>query len=362
MTVVVALLGFALIFQIPMSFAQSGSVTFYAYNNTATINSGDVTNTTKLFSGTAYTITSDAVTNTSGFFASWDNYPCLTSSGFVINAGNIVFTAFISSNASLTGAKFEGQVGEYASCGTGSGTVLFGGAYSTSVNIGTTTASYSVSVPASSQTTIPSGYVMNFAVYVFAPSSHPETITVSYGSAADDTKFVVPASPVVVNSLSLSAQSIESGQTSIATVSVSDPLGLYDIAQAQITASFLGATPINLASMTPSSSNAPSSGTGTWTYTINPLATSYAQYSGDWNIQSTLTDNSGNTYASGTQILSYQTAGVGTGGGTQTTQNSVVTTASRTSFGINLTNSQFELLIILLIVIISIAAFVARRR
>ena len=306
---------FAAMMLVPMvgtvSSAQSDpNVTIYAHKNSSSLNSGSVGNTTSLFHSSAQTVSAGA-TSTSQLSTSWDLYPCLASS-ITINSGNIVFTAYLTGNGSVSGVTLGAQVNEITTCGTGTETTLFGGEQTTTIAITSTETKFQVNVPVSSQTTIPSGDSIHFIVYVNPNTVDTQTITLYYDASASNTNFLLPlsVSPVTVNSLTLSPTQIVSPGTSTATLSVSDAFGLYDIASSTLAAGIPdGVSTIITQAMTPSSSNSPSAYTGTWTSTVNPSATSYSSFTGLWSIQSHVTDQSSNSYSSSVQQLNYQISG-----------------------------------------------------
>jgi hypothetical protein len=290
--------------------ATNPSVAIYAHKNSSSLNGGLVGNTTTLFHSSAQTVSAGA-TSGSQFVASWDLYPCLASA-LTMPAGSVVFNVYLTGNGSVSGVTLGGQVNEISSCGTGTETTLFGGEQTTTISITTTKSGFQVSIPVSSQTTIPSGYSIHFIVYVNPNTADTQTITLYYDAAGSPMEFAVAAeSPVAVNSFSISPATIEGSATSLATVSVSDVFGLYDVASHTLTATISGmsVTPINAQTMTASSSNSPTAYTGTWTYSVTPSSTSYGSYGGLWDLQSSVSDQSGNTYSSSVVQLTYSVGG-----------------------------------------------------
>ncbi len=165
-----------------------------------------------------------------------------------------------------------------------------------------------------SSTVIPAGDELQVSISISESSGSNTVNFVAENNNPSLTSYwrlALGASPITVNSLSLAPTQITNPGTSTATLSVSDAFGLYDIASSTITATISGmsATPINAQAMTPSSSNSPTAYTGTWTFTVNPSATSYSSFTGIWNIQSQATDQSGDTNSSSVQNLNYQISG-----------------------------------------------------
>ena len=172
---------------------------------------------------------------------------------------------------------------------------------------------YSFSMPSISTTTIPAGDMI--AVYLgFTSTITTQVLYTIVDSSSLPSYLTIPltAPAVTVNSLSLSTSNVQgSGSTSTATLSVSDAFGLYDLASQKITVSIPGtsADPINAAAMTAAASNTPTSYTGTYTYSIDPSSTSYSGFAGTWAAQSTVTDNSGNSYSSSSPVFNYSPGG-----------------------------------------------------
>ena len=163
-------------------------------------------------------------------------------------------------------------------------------------------------------TSIPSGDELQVSISISESSGSNNVNVVAENNNPSLTSYwTIPlsVSPVTINSLTLSPTQIVSPGTSTATLSVSDAFGLYDIASSTLSATISGvsATSINTQAMTPSSSNSPSAYTGTWTFTVNPSATSYSSFTGLWSIQSHVTDQSSNSYSSSVQQLNYQISG-----------------------------------------------------
>ncbi|MDG6998562.1 MAG: hypothetical protein JRN15_05545 [Nitrososphaerota archaeon] len=305
------LLSLVLVPVIPKTSAGSTpSIVIYAHQNGSPLNGGQDANTTSLFYSTAKTVSAGA-TSGSQFSTSWDLYPCLAASLTI--TGGIVFTVYLTGNTTtLSGVTLGAQVNEIASCGTGTETTLFGGEQTTTISISPTETKYQVTIPVSTNTAVPSGYSIHFIVYVNPNTVDTQTITLYYDASASNTNFALPInSAVTVNSLSLSPANIQGSGVSIATLSVSDAFGLYDVASHTLTATIPGVsvTPINAQAMTPSASNTQTAYTGTWTYSIDPSSTSYGSYGGLWNIQSSATDQSGNSYSSSVQQLTYSVGG-----------------------------------------------------
>lgn len=347
--IIIAFLGGILLIPTTSSSATSNvGVNFMAHKNTSSLNSGLVGNTTQLFESSSATVTGGA-TSSSQFVTSWDLYPCLASS-ITIVPGNVVFTVFVNANQSLSGVTLGAQLNEIASCGTGSETTLFGGEATSSISLTSSAASHTVSISIPSNTVIPTGDTLHFIVYVNPNTSHQYTITISYDAIATDTYFSIPMQSQITSSLSISPNAISAPSTSLATLTVSDALGLYDVSNT-LTASLPGfsVNPINSQAMTASSSNSPTGYTGTWTLTVNPSITSYSAFSGIWNIQSTTNDNSGNSYTSNIAQLNYQAS---SGPGTN-----VITTSTSSSQDQGLsTLSQMQALGLLLMAAIIITA------
>lgn len=174
--------------------------------------------------------------------------------------------------------------------------------------------------------------------------------------------IVLPLSvnPITVVSPSLSPQSIVNPSTSTATLSVSDAFGVYDIASATVSASTAGVTPINRQNMIANSGNSPTAFTGSWSAQVNPGATSYAGYSGEWSVSSTVTDQSGNSYNSNPSFLTYS----GSSGGCVIVTSCTTTTSQHPGSGPTPPISSFEEYIIFaaVVIIVLLAIFALRRR
>ncbi len=183
------------------------------------------------------------------------------------------------------------------------------------LSLTTSQALYTISGLSSiSATNIPSGDELQISFSISESSgTNSVNLVVENSNTALTSYFTLPLSSpaVTVNSLSISPANIQGSGISTATLSVSDAFGLYDIASHTLTATIPGmsVTPINAQVMTPSASNTQTAYTGTWTYSINPSSTSYGSYGGLWNIQSRVTDQSGNTYSSSVQQLTYSAGG-----------------------------------------------------
>lgn len=330
------------------------TINIYAHKNSSTLNSGMVANTTSLFASTAQTVSAGA-TSTSQFSTSWDLYPCLASSITLPVSSNIVFTVYLTGNGTLSGVTLGAQVNEIATCGTGTETSLFGGEQTSTITLSATMTKFQVSVPVSSATTIPSGDSIHFIVYVNPNTADTQTISLYYDASNSDTGFAVPISPVAVtvNSFALSSGSISGQSSTTATLSVSDAFGLYDLASQKITVSIPGtsADPINAAAMTAASSNTPTSYTGTYTYSIDPSSTTYSGFSGIWSAQSTVTDNSGNSYSSSQAIFNYSPGG--------SCPSCTSQTSSHTIIKWNWSFTPIESLVIFLIVVLIVASAIA---
>lgn len=332
------------------------NVTIYAHRNSSPLDSGLDANTTSLFASTAQTESAGA-SSSSVFFPSWELYPCLASS-ITINSGNVVFTVFLTGNGTLSGVSVGVQMIEVATCGSGTQTVLFGGYSYSTISISTTETKFQMNIPVSSQTTIPSGDSIIFGLAINPNTVDTQTITLYYDASASNTNFLLPlsVSPVVVNSLTLSPQSITNPATSLATISVSDAFGVYDIASAKLSASIQGVTPINAQSMNAASGNSPTAYTGSFTTHVNPSATTYSSFSGSWSVTSTVTDQSGNTYNSVPFLLSYS----GSSGGC--VYCSSTTSTMQGSGGLPSISFGGELLIFAALVLIAVAAVFAVKR
>lgn len=209
-----------------------------------------------------------------------------------------------------------------------------------------------------STTSIPSGDELQVSISISESSGTNTVNLVAENNNPSLTSYwtlPLSVSPVTINSFSLAPVQITNPATSTATISVSDAFGLYDIASSTLTATMPGisATPINAQAMTPSGSNSPSAYTGTWSFIVNPSATSYSSYSGIWNIQSQVTDQSGNSYSSNPQQLNYELSGGG-----------IVTNTSTTPKGpppILSQNLMLILFVIAILIIVAVLVWNARR-
>jgi hypothetical protein len=212
-----------------------------------------------------------------------------------------------------------------------------------------------------SSTTIPSGDELQVSISISqSRGTNTLNLVVENNNPSLTSFWTVPltASPVAVNSITLSPQSITNPQTSTATISVSDAFGLYDIASASLSASVQGVTAISSQSMSAASGNSPTAYTGSWTTVVNPGATSYASYSGSWFISSTVTDQSGNTYSSASpSVLTYS----GSSGNCVSCTTASGTGPSNNTGGGGLTLFQ-EYIIFATIVIIALLGIMAWRR
>ncbi len=285
------------------------------------LNNGIVANTTQKWEASADTAVDSSATSSSQM--TWASYYEYNTAGSINIYGTITFNIYLAANQSLTGVTLGAQInevpvspsnGNVTQGNLGSETSLFGGEQTTTINPTTTVAKYSVNVPVTSVTTIPADYTLHLIVYVNPGTTHAYTFTIYFDSSTDPTGIQIPLSsaPITVNSLSLSPSSIEGSGSVTATLSASDAWGLYDISASTLTATISGMTvnPINLAAMTASSSNSQTAYDGSWTYSVNPSSTNYGSYGGLWNVQSTITDQSGNTYSSSIQQLNYAVGGL----------------------------------------------------
>ena len=210
-----------------------------------------------------------------------------------------------------------------------------------------------------SSTNIPSGDELQVSISISESSGTNSVNLVAENSNPSLTSyFTLPLSSpaVTVNSLALSINYVQGpGTTAAATLSVSDAFGLYDVASHTIQVSIPGtsATPISSTAMTPSSSNTPTSYTGTYTYSIDPSSTSYAGFAGIWSAQSSVTDNSGNAYTSTAVTFNYSP------GGSCIACTSTTHTTSHTIFSFNWSLTPLETIIVALVVILVAVAVVA---
>lgn len=215
---------------------------------------------------------------------------------------------------------------------------------------------YSFAMPPISTTTIPSTEML--VVYLGFSSTVTTKVLYTIVDSNSLTSYLglpLSSSPVTVNSLNLSPNSITNPSTSTATLSVSDAFGLYDIASSKLSATISGTsiTAINAQAMSASSSNSLSAYTGSYITTVNPSATSYSSYNGIWNIQSTVQDNSGNSYTSSVQTLDYEASG---------SSNGVSTTTTTTHRGGGyLSQFQIEILFLTFLAIIALVGIVVWR-
>ncbi len=356
---------------IPRSYAAStvDTTTLYIHHDAGAnlLNSGIVANSTQKWEASADT--AQDATTTSSSQMTWASYYEYNTAGPLNIYGTITFNVYISANQSLTGVTLGAQVnevpvspsnGNVTQGNLGSETALFGGEQTTTINPTTTITKYSVTLTASSVTTIPSDYTLHLIVYVNPGTTHPYTFTIYFDSSAEPTNVQIPLStaPVTVNSLTLSPADIQGTGASTATVSVSDAFGLYDITSQAITVSIPGtsAYPISASSMTASSSNTPTSYTGTYTYSINPSSTSYTGFAGTWAAQSTVTDNSGNAYTSLLANFNYSPGG--------SCLSCTLSTTSSHSIAIqwNLTSTQELELVGAIVTILAVTAIVIAKR
>ena len=223
----------------------------------------------------------------------------------------------------------------------------------------TSQTAYSFTFSSISATVIPSGDLLQVSLIINRSAPHTVNFVTENNNPVLTSFVTLPlsVSPVVVNSFSVSPSQITNPGTSATTLSVSDAFGLYDLASQTVSATIPGITnqPISLGSMSASSSNSLTAYTGTFTSTINPGTTSFSSYSGTWNIQSTVTDNTGNSYLSNTPQLNYQASSGPSGTPTTTTSNDL-------GGGFILTPAQTYFVVGAIFLIVMIAVVLVLRR
>ena len=223
----------------------------------------------------------------------------------------------------------------------------------------TSQALYSFSIPSISTTTIPAGDMI--VVYMGLGSTITTQVlyTIVDSSSLPSYLTIPLTSPALtITGETLSTNYVQSTGATTATLSVSDAFGLYDIASHTIQVSIPGtsAIPISSTAMTASSSNTPTSYTGTYTYAINPSATSYAGFAGIWSAQSTVVDNSGSSYSSSAVTFNYSP------GGSCVSCTSTTHTTSTSDHSIQImwfTFSPLEAIIAALVLVLVVVAAVA---
>lgn len=179
-------------------------------------------------------------------------------------------------------------------------------------------------------------------------------------------KLILPlaANPVTVNNLADPTTVFTYGTSGVATVSISDAFGIYDLQTPTITSTIsgLGIHPINGVAMTAASGNTAANYTGYWTYTQNPSTAPYSTYSGTRTALASGSDNSGNSYSSNTITYSYDgSQGSGQQGGTTTAATTAAMPPLQGLAALTATQKAFILVIILVVVLIGVIAVIRKR-
>jgi hypothetical protein len=296
--VVVAIIVVIIVFGSGLHFAngQVGSsvtTTIYAHENSSPLNGGLVGNSTQFWNakGTQTAVDSSA-TSSSQMIWSIDTYPPLANQ--ITIDGNIVFTVYISSNASLSGVTLGAQVNEISNGGTGTETGLFNGEQTATISTSSTETAYTVTVPVGAATTIPKDYVLHLIVYVNPNTSHAYTFTIYFDSSKRPTHMNIPnTTPVFLYSPALAPKQVDSSGQIFLSSNVTDAWGEYDILNATAYAyyysdsqQFLWSDP----SLGSPAGMSPAAYSATWSGVLNSVA------SGNYEIKIAAFDNSGNAY------------------------------------------------------------------
>ncbi|MCL5788798.1 MAG: hypothetical protein M1357_03215 [Candidatus Marsarchaeota archaeon] len=168
------------------------TMTMYAHNNPATAATGTnaIGNYTVGFTPETYS----AAETTGNLVYTYLSYPAFSAPLIIPANSEFTFNTWLSASQTQ-GATYGVQVNEI--CG-GFGSSPWGGEYTSSVTLSTTSTEYTATVPTgSAPVTIPAGCSLKFIVYVNPGSSTAVTITVSYGSEKYRTDASFPFVPTI---------------------------------------------------------------------------------------------------------------------------------------------------------------------